>query len=118
MSRLLCAADVVVGKPGGLSVSEALACGRPFLATCCLGGQERHNVEFLRRYGMGDLIDLKRLSSVLEELFAPGGDLANIKARAFELGKRDGAVKIADLVLQLAQAGGVERALYAPAQDR
>ncbi|MCW8196656.1 glycosyltransferase [Proteobacteria bacterium 005FR1] len=101
MSKLLCAADVVVGKPGGLSVSEALACGRPFLATCCLGGQERHNVEFLRRNGMGDLIDLARLPSVLESMFSPGGDLANIKRRAYDLGKRDGASRIAHLVKQV-----------------
>jgi processive 1,2-diacylglycerol beta-glucosyltransferase len=101
MSKLLCAADVVVGKPGGLSVSESLACGRPFLATCCLGGQERHNVEFLRRNGMGDLIDLERLPSVLESMFLPGGDLANIKRRAYDLGKRDGAARIAHLVKQV-----------------
>lgn len=101
MSILLCAADVVVGKPGGLSVSETLACGRPFLATCSLGGQERHNVDYLRRHGMGDLIDLDRLPSVLERLFSPGGDLAYIKRRAYRLGKRDGAAKIAQLVKQL-----------------
>lgn len=101
MSTLLCAADVVVGKPGGLSVSETLACGRPFLATCSLGGQERHNVEYLRRYGMGDLIDLEQLPSVLERLFSPGGDLAYIKRRAYRLGKRDGAAKIAQLVKQV-----------------
>lgn len=101
MSILLCAADVVVGKPGGLSVSETLACGRPFLATCSLGGQEKHNVEYLRRHGVGDLIDLERLPSVLERLFSPGGDLAYIKRRAYRLGKRDGAVKIAQLVKHL-----------------
>jgi processive 1,2-diacylglycerol beta-glucosyltransferase len=101
MSKLLCAADVVVGKPGGLSVSETLACGRPFLATCSLGGQERHNVEFLRKNGMGDLIDLDRLPSVLESMFSPGGDLANIKRRAYDLGKRDGATKIVQLVKQV-----------------
>lgn len=101
MSKLLCAADVVVGKPGGLSVSETLACGRPFLATCSLGGQERHNVDFLRRNGMGDLIDLDRLPAVLESMFSPGGDLANIKRRAYDLGKRDGATRIAHLVKQI-----------------
>lgn len=101
MSTLLCAADVVVGKPGGLSVSEALACGRPFLATCCLGGQEGHNLEYLRRTGMGDLVELDQLPTVLESMFSPGGDLANIKLRAYQLGKRDGAARIAQLVRQV-----------------
>lgn len=118
MSQLLRAADVVVGKPGGLSVSEALACGRPFFATCCLGGQERHNVEYLRRHGMGDLIDLEQLPRVLESLFLPGGDLANIKRRAFGMGKRDGAAKIAQLAKQLWLLRSSERQLARFMADR
>src|SRR4030095_16189171 len=43
MDIYLRAADVVVGKPGGISVAEALACGRPLLATRSLGGQEGFN---------------------------------------------------------------------------
>lgn len=101
MSILLCAADVVVGKPGGLSVSESLACGRPFLATCSLGGQEAHNVEYLRRTGLGEQVDLASLPSILESLFSPGGDLANLKRRAYQQGKRDGAARIAQLVRQV-----------------
>lgn len=101
MSTLLCAADVVVGKPGGLSVSEALACGRPFLATCSLGGQEAHNVEYLRKTGLGDQVDLDELPSILESMFSPGGDLANIKRRAHQCGRRDGAAQIAQLVRQV-----------------
>lgn len=118
MSQLLRAADVVVGKPGGLSVSESLACGRPFLATCCLGGQEKHNVEYLRRHGMGDLVDLERLPAALESLFLPGGDLANIKRRAYALGKRDGAVKIAQLGRQLWMLRQSERQLARFMADR
>lgn len=101
MSTLLCAADVVVGKPGGLSVSESLACGRPFLATCCLGGQEAHNVEYLRRTGLGEQVNLDLLPAALEALFAPSGDLANIKRRAYLQGRRDGAARIAQLVRQV-----------------
>jgi processive 1,2-diacylglycerol beta-glucosyltransferase len=118
MSPLLCAADVVVGKPGGLSVSETLACGRPFLATCCLGGQEKHNVDYLRRHGMGDLVDLDRLPDILEALFSPGGDLANIKRRAYQLGKRDGAMKIAQLVKQIWLLRGSDQALTNHLLDR
>ena len=48
MDIYLRAADIVVGKPGGISVAEALACGRPLLATRSLGGQEGFNIDFLR----------------------------------------------------------------------
>ena len=47
---------MVVGKPGGLTVAEVLACGRPLLATRALGGQEGFNVRFLERHGVGRLV--------------------------------------------------------------
>ena len=48
MERLIAAADLVVGKPGGLTVAEALACGRPLLVANSLRGQESFNVQFPR----------------------------------------------------------------------
>lgn len=87
MSDLLCAADVVVGKPGGLTVSETLACGRPFIATCCLGGQELHNVQFLTSKGAGLHVDLHQLPEVLSELFSDSEGLEAMKRKAYQLGR-------------------------------
>ena len=87
MSDLLCAADIVVGKPGGLTVSETLACGRPFIATCCLGGQEKHNVQFLKSKGAGMLVDSGNLVEVLSDLFSNPERLQSMKQRAFQLGR-------------------------------
>jgi processive 1,2-diacylglycerol beta-glucosyltransferase len=87
MSELLCAADVVVGKPGGLTVSETLACGRPFIATCCLGGQELHNVQFLQSKGVGLHVEPDQLPEVLSGLFSDAEALQNMKQRAQRLGR-------------------------------
>jgi processive 1,2-diacylglycerol beta-glucosyltransferase len=87
MSELLCAADVVVGKPGGLTVSETLACGRPFIATCCLGGQELHNVQFLQSKGAGLHVEPHKLAGVLSGLFNDAEALQNMKQRAQRLGR-------------------------------
>lgn len=87
MSDLFCAADVVVGKPGGLTVSESLACGRPFIATCCLGGQEKHNVHFLQTQDAGFYAEPQQLTSVLSELFADAGRLQRMKLNAQQLGR-------------------------------
>lgn len=86
MSELLCAADVVVGKPGGLTVSETLACGRPFIATCCLGGQELHNVQFLQSKGVGLLVELQQLPDILSGLFSDAEGLQQMKQNAQQLG--------------------------------
>jgi processive 1,2-diacylglycerol beta-glucosyltransferase len=87
MSDLLRAADVVVGKPGGLTLSETLACGRPFISTCCLGGQELHNVQFLQSKGVGLQIELQQLPDVLSSLFSDVDALQNMKNRAQRLGR-------------------------------
>jgi processive 1,2-diacylglycerol beta-glucosyltransferase len=97
------AADVVVGKPGGLTVAEALACGRPLLATRSLRGQEGFNVDFLEKHGVGRLVPENDLVAGIESLLANPGELARIQHRAWTLGKRDGASRIAELALAVAQ---------------
>lgn len=91
MSDLLCAADVVVGKPGGLTLSEALACGRPFIATCCLGGQEKHNVQFLQAKGAGLQVELQQLPELLSALFTSPERLQKMKENAQQLGRPNAA---------------------------
>ncbi|RUO24472.1 hypothetical protein CWE09_11495 [Aliidiomarina minuta] len=95
MAQLIAAADVVVGKPGGLSVSEALACGRPFFATCSLGGQEAHNIRFLKQQGIGDKLSPAQLSARLEHLFAEPEILAAMQKRAYQTGLRNAAEQVA-----------------------
>lgn len=101
-SVLYSAADLVVGKPGGLSVSEALACGRPFFATCSLGGQERHNILHLERNGVGGAVEISALPARLASLFADPGRVRDLQRRAFACGRRDGAGKVAGLIRTVA----------------
>ena len=60
MENYIAAADLVIGKPGGLTVAEVLACGRPLLVTRSLQGQESFNVQFLERQGAGLLVPEQR----------------------------------------------------------
>ena len=48
---LMSAADLVVTKPGGLTVSESLALGRPLLIVHPIPGQEAANSDFLLEHG-------------------------------------------------------------------
>ena len=70
MDLYLRAADLVVGKPGGITVAEALACGRPLLATRSLGGQEGFNVDFLERNGVGGLVGDREVAERVDALAA------------------------------------------------
>ncbi|MGH8632206.1 MAG: MGDG synthase family glycosyltransferase [Burkholderiales bacterium] len=102
MELFIRAADVVVGKPGGLTVAEALACGRPLIAARSLGGQEGFNVRFLEAHGVGKLVAEQDLVGVVGALLSDPLALARMQERAWKLGRRDGAGRIAALVSQLA----------------
>ncbi|MBL8266511.1 MGDG synthase family glycosyltransferase [Steroidobacter sp.] len=102
MDVYLRAADVVVGKPGGITVAEALACGRPLLATRSLGGQEGFNVDFLTRHGVGGLVADGELLNRVDALLGDREALQNMQRRAWLLGQRDGAARVANLALDLA----------------
>jgi UDP-N-acetylglucosamine:LPS N-acetylglucosamine transferase len=98
------AADVVVGKPGGLTVAEALACGRCMLAIHSPGGQEGFNVHFLVEHGAGALVRDGELGERLRALCADPVQLEILQSRAAALGRRDGAAQIAALALDAARA--------------
>jgi UDP-N-acetylglucosamine:LPS N-acetylglucosamine transferase len=102
MDVYLRAADLVVGKPGGITVAEALACGRPLLATRSLGGQEGFNIDFLARHGVGGLVADNELLDRVDTLLRDRDVLQNMQRRAWLLGRRDGAAKVAALAGELA----------------
>ena len=97
----LVAADVVVGKSGGLTVAEVLACGRPLLVTHTLQGQESFNVRFLERLGIGRLVGNDGLAPQVREWLASPELLQVIQQQARAAGRRDGAVRVAEEVLEL-----------------
>jgi processive 1,2-diacylglycerol beta-glucosyltransferase len=104
MDVFLRASDLVVGKPGGISVAEALACGRPLLATRSLGGQEGFNVDFLERNDVGGLVPDSELLERVDVLLRDREVLHDMQRRAWLLGRRNGAAKVAELALDLVSA--------------
>jgi processive 1,2-diacylglycerol beta-glucosyltransferase len=107
MERYLAGADVVVGKSGGLTVAEVLACGRTMLVARTLQGQESFNVRFLERHGLGRFVgDLEALPGHVQDWLADEPALHEAQLRAYATGRRDGAMAVADVALGLAQRRG------------
>lgn len=52
VERYMHAADLLITKPGGLTVSEALACGIPLAVFDAIPGQEEDNANFLLTHNM------------------------------------------------------------------
>lgn len=66
---LMAASDLVVTKPGGLTISEALAVGRPLLLTRALPGHEAGNARRLAEIGAAAVSETpSKLASVLRSL--------------------------------------------------
>jgi processive 1,2-diacylglycerol beta-glucosyltransferase len=102
MENYISAADVVVGKPGGLTVAEVLGCGRPLLVTRSLQGQESFNVQFLERRRVGAFVHEEQLPGMLADWLGNGERLSALQRSAHETGRRHGARRIATHALELA----------------
>jgi processive 1,2-diacylglycerol beta-glucosyltransferase len=85
MPARLAEADVVLGKPGGLTVSEALAAGRPLALVGACPGQEQHNEEWLTLCGAAAGVEPAHAGAAIAELWRNGA-LVAMAAAARRLG--------------------------------
>lgn len=93
MVHFMNAADIIVSKPGGLSSSEALACGLPLMICQPIPGQEERNSRFLMRKGVALRQDepealARQILSLMENPVL----LEEMSRRARELGKPDSSL--------------------------
>jgi len=69
MHELMAVADVMVTKPGGLSISEALVSQLPLVFFNAIPGQEMNNIKVLAHYGIGIAdVPIKEIVNYLEDL--------------------------------------------------
>lgn len=96
---IMSAADVVVGKGGGLSTTEAVNKGVPIIATHKLPGQEYYNIEFLK--GKGVALSFKNYKELVRHInyLRDSEDVVNrMKSNMKEL-KTTAIDVIADLIV-------------------
>lgn len=105
MERLMAAADLVITKPGGLTVTECLALGRPMLLTAPIPGQEEHNAGYLMEEGAAWLAwDLIGLEYKVARLMGDAARLQAMAARSRALGRPRAAQAVLAQVLGAAPA--------------
>uniref|UniRef100_UPI0025DC5E9D glycosyltransferase n=1 Tax=Deinococcus sp. TaxID=47478 RepID=UPI0025DC5E9D len=98
--ELLAAADLVVGKAGGLTVAEATTLGVPLVIYDPIPGQEEYNAQYLVNKGAAIWVrELHRLRpAVLRAL--DEGEHARLSAAARALGVPDAAQRAAKAILE------------------
>jgi processive 1,2-diacylglycerol beta-glucosyltransferase len=104
MALLMQASDFMIGKSGGLTTSEALAAGCPFvvLEDLLIPGQEFDNAQFLHETGSGLFLhSLKELPAQARELLSNPEKLAAMSSRATKLGRPDAVQTISAALRKL-----------------
>jgi len=100
MHRMMRAADVLVGKAGGLTVSESLAMRLPLIIYNPVPGQEIYNVDFIVNYGAGLLArDEEDVVEKVRFLAGHPDRLAQMKENAGQIGRPAAAQAICERVL-------------------
>jgi processive 1,2-diacylglycerol beta-glucosyltransferase len=96
------AADLAVGKPGGLTCAELLAAGVPMVALAPLPGQERANAAALARAGvLVQADDAEAALRVVEKLLLAPARREEMRQAALRLGRPDSARAAVRAVLEL-----------------
>ena len=100
MDELMAASDIVLGKPGGLTTSEALAKGLVFVIVNPIPGQEERNSDHLLEGGVAIRCNqLLTLSYKLDRLLGEPKRFATMQANARRMGKPNAAMEIVNQVI-------------------
>jgi processive 1,2-diacylglycerol beta-glucosyltransferase len=104
IDELMCVADVVLSKPGGLTTSEVLARGAAMAIVNPIPGQESRNSDFLLEHGAAIKINnVGTLPLKLTELLNDALRLASLKQNARKIAKPRAAFDVASLALDIAR---------------
>ncbi|HEX5874507.1 MAG TPA: glycosyltransferase, partial [Pyrinomonadaceae bacterium] len=102
MDELMVASDVVLGKPGGLTTSEALAKGLVFVIVNPIPGQEERNSDHLLERAVAIRCNnLPVLSYKLDQLLADPQRFSSMQRNAQKMGRPNAAKEIVDRIIEL-----------------
>jgi processive 1,2-diacylglycerol beta-glucosyltransferase len=100
MHELMRMSDLFIGKPGGLTTSEALACGLPMAVFSPIPGQEERNSDHLLEEGAGIRCnELTTLPFKIDRLLDHPTRLAAMKRAAAAMGRPHAARTVVQTLL-------------------
>ncbi|MGH9822379.1 MAG: glycosyltransferase, partial [Blastocatellia bacterium] len=103
IDELMAASDLLVGKPGGLTTSEALARGLAFVIVDPVPGQEERNSDHLLEEGVAIRCNnLPVLAYKVEMLLSDKARLARMQAAARKLARPAAASTVIERLTQIA----------------
>ncbi len=101
MHKLMKMADIFIGKPGGMTTAEAIACGLPMCVVSPIPGQEERNSDHLLEEGIAiKCNDLTTLPFKLARLLEDSNRLKRMKINALRLAQPAASSTIVETLLK------------------
>lgn len=105
--ELMAAADLLITKPGGVTVAESLAAGVPLLLTEPIPGPEERHVRYLVERGAAVYADtLDEIPKMTSALLASPAQRSRMVKRQLELGRPDASHAVAQVARALMEKTG------------
>ena len=102
MQVYMAAADLMIGKSGGLTSSESLASKLPMLIVSPIPGQEERNANHLLEHGAAVSGSIRTLTYKLDKVLSTPNQLKEMSEAAASMGQPNSARKIVDKLEELA----------------
>ena len=100
MHRWMQMADLFIGKPGGLTTAESLACGLPMIIVAPIPGQEDRNSDHLLEKGIAlKCNEFTTLAYKIDGLLDDPARLQSMREKALSYGRPQAAETIVDILL-------------------
>jgi processive 1,2-diacylglycerol beta-glucosyltransferase len=104
VDEMMAASDLIVTKPGGLTIAESLVSSLPMILVRVIRGQEDNNLKFLLAKGVGvDGGKGEKVWPIIRDFLENPRKLKELKNKAREMAYPDSAVNISKLILSLAE---------------
>ena len=92
MADLMKISDLFIGKPGGLTTAEALACGLPMVIVSPIPGQEERNSDHLLEEGVAvKCNEMTTIPYKIDTLLDDPIRVEEMRRKAFALSRPDAA---------------------------
>lgn len=95
--------DLIITKPGGLTITESLACHLPMAIYNAFPGQEQYNVNFLLKQKAAVSIDRKQGAKQVSELLQSPEKLESMRENCIRLSHPSAAQDMLKLAMELSE---------------
>ena len=102
ISYLMDYCDVIISKPGGLTVTESIVKNIPLIMPFAIPGQESENIDFLTNEGYAICVkDLTEINATINNLIENPSELLEMKLKLRNLSKTYSLTKIVEVAEKL-----------------